>query len=81
MCTFATVSLKANCAFFDGVGLHDLRGMVLYGDTKCPGGCNCDVGSCGVGSLRGNVGVSTQDVGEDCGPSWPLLQATFLAEV
>ena len=50
--------------------------------TKFPGGVQLlGVGNCVVGSLRGTVGVSTLDVSEECGPLWPLLQATFLAEV
>ena len=28
-----------------------------------------------------NVGISTMDEGEDCGPSWPLLQAALLVEI
>ena len=54
----------------------------LDGGTKWPGGVQLlRVGNCVVGSLRGTVGVSTLDVSEECGPLWPLLQATFLAEV
>ena len=35
----------------------------------------------GVGSLLSLVGVSTWDEGDDCGPSWPLLQAAILVEI
>ena len=34
-----------------------------------------------VGSLLSLVGVSTWNVGENCGPTWPLLQAALLVKI